>query len=176
MNFNDIGTSSLKDANAFKKIQYFSKTNPQSLFTSTSDFQTKYTKVSNLYVNDFSPNNTSSYGTFRQHNYTSSSAITNAGTTLLDPTSLDKYLDYNLGLSTNQTNTSPTTHHSLVSRGNELQEANTSYLTTVLNPTNNPANQGIHRMVAYPEVTSFIDAESDAKSTHDPLKYLLNTK
>jgi hypothetical protein len=176
MNFSDIGTSSLKDANAFKKIQYFSKTNPQSLFTSTSDFQTKYTKVANLYINDFTPNNTPSYGTFRQHNYTSSAAITNTGTTLLDPMSLDKYLDYNLGLSNKQNIDSPSTNHALTGRSNELNGTNTNYLTTALSPTTTVADQGVKRLATYPEVTSFIDSESDAKSTRDPLKYLLNTK
>jgi len=176
MNFNDLGTSALKDANAFKKIQYFSKTNPQSLFGNTSDFQTKYTKVANLYLTDFAPNNTSSYGTFRQHNYTSAAATTNMGVTLLDPTALNKYLDYNLGVEGTTSAELPSTSHGLSPRQTELATENNAYLVSGLTNVASPYTKGLSRLSAHPEVTSFIDSESDAKSTHDPLKYLLNAK
>ena len=58
--------------------------------------QVKYKKLSNLYLNDTLPSNTSSYGTFRQHNYSSMSSTTNNFNTLMDSSSFNKFMEYNL--------------------------------------------------------------------------------
>jgi len=71
MTLADVGASGAKDAAAFKKIQYFSKTNPQQLYSNVSEFNLKYRKISDLYLNDTEPTTTFAYGTLRQHNYTS---------------------------------------------------------------------------------------------------------
>ena len=59
MKFSDIGTDNLKDSTTFKKIQTFSKSNPQKLYTNLDEFNLKYKKISDLYLNDFETINTS---------------------------------------------------------------------------------------------------------------------
>jgi len=44
MKFSDLGTDNLKDSSTFKKIQYFSKSNPQKLYSSSEEFNLKYKK------------------------------------------------------------------------------------------------------------------------------------
>jgi len=52
MNLDDIVVSTVKDSTAFKKIQFFSKTNPTNLFNIKSDFQNSLNKVNSYYLND----------------------------------------------------------------------------------------------------------------------------
>ena len=54
-------------------------------------------------MNDTLPSGAASYGTTRQHAYSSLAATTNACTTLLDPTSFNTYLDYTLSVSNQST-------------------------------------------------------------------------
>ena len=53
-------------------------------------------KVHDLYLNNLDFNNTASYGTLRQHNFTSTSAVTSNCSTLLDDKGLGRVLTYNL--------------------------------------------------------------------------------
>ena len=95
MDFDSIGTSTVKDSTAFKKIQFFSKTDPTSLFNIQSDFQQSFNKVSSLYTNDLTLNTSYSYGMDRQHNYTSLTSTLPLFNTLLDNTSINKFFGYN---------------------------------------------------------------------------------
>ena len=94
MKFSDVGTTGVKDSAAFKKIQYFSKTNPQQLYSNMSEFNLKYKKISDLYLNDTEPSGTFAYGTKRQHNFASSSSLTNNSNSLMDNKGLKTLLDY----------------------------------------------------------------------------------
>jgi hypothetical protein len=175
MNFNDFGTSTVKDSTAFKKIQYFSKTNPQSLYTNISDFSTKYKKIANLYLNDTLPSNTSSYGTLRQHNYSSLSSTTNSFNSLLDQKSLNRFLEYN-----NDLDTTPqfnNTTFDLVSRGDVLKtNSNSIRMLNSIDTNTLSNNQSLNKFMNYPTVTSLLDAENDAKHIQNPFKYLLANK
>ena len=177
MNFNDIGSSTVKDTTAFKKIQYFSKTNPQSLFTNTSDFSLKYQKIANLYLNDSLPNNTPSYGTFRQHNYSSLSATTNSFNSLLDSRSLNKFLEYNTETTLGEAaspmsynlNTAPR-EAVLKTNSNTLRLQNLTDLDTA------KSNYSFSKLLNYPSSTALLNAETDAKQVKNTFKYLLNTR
>ena len=48
MKFSDLGTDNLKDSTTFKKIQYFSKSNPQKLYSNVDEFNLKYKKLSDF--------------------------------------------------------------------------------------------------------------------------------
>jgi hypothetical protein len=104
MDFNEIGPKITSDSNSFKKIQYFSKTNPYKLFNINSDFSSRYLKISNLYLNDGSPLDSHIYGTHRQHNYLSPKALNNNFNTKIDNASLNKFLDYNYNLRSDNKN------------------------------------------------------------------------
>ena len=126
--------STVKDSTAFKKIQYFSKTNPQTLYTNLSDFNLKYKKISNLYLTDSLPNNTPSNGTFRQHNYSSTMATTNSFNSLLDTKSLNTFLEYNNDLTVTAQKPSMNYNLSTSSRENVLStNSNTLRLQAITN-------------------------------------------
>jgi hypothetical protein len=95
MNLDNIGVSTIKDSTAFKKIQFFSKTNPTNLFNVKSDFQNSFKKFNNLYLNDLELNNSYTYGMDRQHTYTSLLTTLPNFSTLMDNKSVDKFFNYN---------------------------------------------------------------------------------
>ena len=81
---NSVGGNTLQASNAFKKIQTFSKTNQQDLFIPTTNFNSRFTKLVDLYYNDTSLINSTSYGTFRQHNFLSNMSNKNQTNSYLD--------------------------------------------------------------------------------------------
>jgi hypothetical protein len=95
LDFNKIGLKTNVDSTSFKKIQYFTKTNPQLLFNNVSDYSLRYHKLSNLYFNDLQFLDSNSYGTYRQHNFTSPKTLTNGFSSKIDTGSFKNYLDYN---------------------------------------------------------------------------------
>jgi hypothetical protein len=181
MKFSDVGTSGVKDSSAFKKIQYFSKTNPQQLYSNMSEFNSKYKKISDLYLNDTEPTTTFSYGTKRQHNYVSSSSLTNNSNTLMDNKGLKTLLDYNH--SVNTSNKSVDLNQSIKLSGRTSGSFTTNYTSafnTKLNDTiNTNAVKGNNIMKNYTDYVaknSLLSSETDAKQFRNPLKYALNQK
>jgi hypothetical protein len=96
MNLDNIGVSTVKDSTAFKKIQFFSKTNPSNLFSVKSDFQNSFNKINSFYINDVLLNKSNNYGMDRQHTYTSLSSSLPMFSTLIDYKSVNKLFTYNL--------------------------------------------------------------------------------
>ena len=177
MNFNDIGSSTVKDSTAFKKIQYFSKTNPQSLFTNVSDFNLKYQKIANLYLNDTLPNNSPSYGTFRQHNYSSMMSTTNSFNSLLDNKSLNKFMEYNLDTPNTLNSSTMSYNLNTASRENVLNtDSNTLRLLNLTDKSAESSNYSLEKLVNYPTTTSLLSSETDAKQLNNSFKYLLNNR
>jgi len=104
MNLDNIGVSTIKDSTAFKKIQFFSKTNPSNIFNVKSDFQNSFQRINDFYLSDLDLNNSYTYGMDRQHTYTSLSTTLPNFSTLIDNKSVDKFLSYNLNSELNVTN------------------------------------------------------------------------
>jgi hypothetical protein len=181
MKFSDIGTSGVKDSGAFKKIQYFSKTNPQQLYSNMSEFNLKYKKISDLYLNDLEPTTSFSYGTKRQHNFVSSASLTNNSNTLLDNKGLKTLLDYNH--SVNAKNTSVDLNHSIKLGGRSSESFTTNYtssLSTKLNDTSNlnaiKGNDVMKNYTSYTAKNGLLSSENDSKQFKNPMKYALNQK
>jgi len=103
-NLNDLGLTTLKDSNAFKKIQYFSKFTPNSLYSLKNDYDFNYNKINSLYNLESNLLESMSYGSARQHNFNSLKSIPNTNTSLLDPNSFNKYNNYNLNISNSLNN------------------------------------------------------------------------
>jgi len=149
--FNNLGSNTLQSSNAFKKIQTFSKTNQQDLFIPTTNFNSRYTKLVDLYYNDTSLINSTSYGTFRQHNFLSNMSNKNQINSYLDNSGVDKYLKYS----------SPTQEH--------------DFTTNSLNTTN--IFNTLNRSSASPQLDlSQLNTLTDSKNFNNPLKYELVTK
>ena len=174
-NLNDAGISTLKDSSAFKKIQYFSKTNPQSLTTTSTDFSLKYNKLSNLYLSDNASTSTNAYGTFRQHNYAATLASTNGANTLLDPNSVQKFSEYTLNLDTY--NNDPSIKSGLANRSiTSRSSLNTSRIVKEVSNLNTVTNPSASKLASHPSITTILNSESDGKQIKDPFRYLLTEK
>ena len=170
LDFNSIGSNSLDSATAFKKIQSFSKTNPQELFNTSSEFNLKYNKLSNLYKSDTDLLNSTSYGTFRQHNFNSKSSLTNQFTTNLDEKSVDKLVSYNYNLASSVSNPALKSESSKSS----VDESNLSNLNNSFNSMlNSSVNYDLGKLVNYPSITNVINQFTDSKSFKNPFKYAL---
>ena len=183
MKFSDIGTSGVKDSAAFKKIQYFSKTNPQQLYSNISEFNSKYRKISDLYLSDIEPITTFAYGTKRQHNYASSASLTNNSNTLMDNNGLKSLLNYNHAVSIKNTSKNIDLNQSIKLGGRESQSITTNYTTTLstkLNDTINAnsikGNDVLKNHTNYLSKNSLLSSENDAKQFKNPMKYALNQK
>jgi hypothetical protein len=174
MNFNDIGSNINSDSEAFKKIQYFSKTNPQSLFSNNSEYSARYNKLANLYFNDTDSTQASSYGTFRQHNYASSKSLTNGFSSKMENKNIDKFLDYNTSLSKNSLDNKNLNYNDFSSlnthsRNSELNSnLRLNELSSELNDSKSPL---FGQFLKYKDKVSLMNSEADAKQTSNSFKY-----
>jgi len=95
ISFSNIGVDTLSDSTAFKKIQNFSKLTPQFIHLQPNSYFSKFDKINNLYLNEFSLDNINSpLSITRQHNYTSLKTSLNTFTTLIDNSSFKKFFMY----------------------------------------------------------------------------------
>lgn len=140
INFNNLGSSNLKSSSAFKKIQSASKSNPQDLFNSATDFSIKYSKLHDLYLNDLSTQDSLYYGNKRQHNYASVNTMTNGFNTLLDNTSVSKLLDYNFNQTLNKGNYSSTSNSEITTI--DAPSSSNSNIVKVVNTVNSVNDSG----------------------------------
>jgi hypothetical protein len=183
MNLDSIGVSTVKDSTAFKKIQFFSKTDPTSVFNIKSDFQNNFNKINSLYTSDLLLNTSYSYGMDRQHNYTSLSSTLPLFNTLLDTASVDKLFTYNLNNSTQQKNIhqNPLSVNRLgydtYGNGSSSNEA-TVYQYFKLFPQKFTRFNDLDFsfFIKLPNAFSVLSAENDSKQYANPFKYSLNFK
>lgn len=95
LNFNDIGSNTLYEINAFKKIRMFSKVYTSDLFFINSNFSYKYKYLSNLYLSNNNFSDSYLYGTKRQHNFLSSFSYFSNQFTFLNNPSVRKLFSFN---------------------------------------------------------------------------------
>ena len=180
MDFDSIGTSTVKDSTAFKKIQFFSKTDPTSLFNIQSDFQQSFNKVSSLYTNDLTLNTSYSYGMDRQHNYTSLTSTLPLFNTLLDNTSINKFFGYNFNnLTQHKTTKNPLSIDRLSYQtngdGSATNESNIyEYYKLFPQKFSRFSELDFVSFLKYPNLFSILGAENDSKQFSNPLKLVLN--
>jgi hypothetical protein len=97
IDFSSVGSSVSKDSDAFKKIQKFSKITSNNINRNISDTSSNYRKIYNLYLNPNNLNNdSSSYGTLRQINFSSANSTLPMFTTLVDKKGFNKFFEYSL--------------------------------------------------------------------------------
>jgi hypothetical protein len=179
MNLDNIGISTVKDSTAFKKIQFFSKTNPTNLFNVKSDFQNSFNKINKFYTNDLELNQSYTYGIDRQHTFTALSSLLPMSTTLIDPNSVDKFFSYNLGKTFNQTNSDTTSlnrfNYSSSSQTNEIVESLINTYNKVLpNKLTNINLMDFSILLKIPNIINILGAENDSKQYSNTFKFLLN--
>jgi heme/copper-type cytochrome/quinol oxidase subunit 2 len=162
-NYSKVGLSTLKDSSAFKKIQYHSKVNPQSLYSDSSNYSQRYNKLFSLYLSSNSLNESYNYGTFRQHGYSNLSSTTNQYA--LESKSVDKLLDYNYNVDHKSTN---------LKYSNALPSpaaaSDSSYIFNYLSETS--AGNALNHQ-SYLNNRYTISSTSDGRSYTNPFKYYL---
>lgn len=103
LDFSNVGNSVQKDSNAFSKIQKFSKLTNNGLPSDVTNNNNTFKKLNNLYLDaSFSNADSYSYGTTRQHNYSSLNTLLPSFSSLIDNSSLRKFLSNNTDLNLNQ--------------------------------------------------------------------------
>lgn len=178
MNLDNIGVSTLKDSTAFKKIQFFSKTNPTNLFNIKSDFQNSLNQVSQLYLSDIDLDNSYTYGMDRQHTYTSVMSTLPTFSTLLDNNSVEKFFKYNLGTSLLQNKPLINVNrYEYDNSSNKNLENQLIKYTNLLNIPNTFLNKlDFYSVIQLPNMMSVLSNESDSKQYTNINKYVLNSK
>lgn len=177
MKFADLGTNNVKDSTAFKKIQYFSKTNPQQLYGNVSEFNLRYKKLADLYLNDSEPTQTNTYGTLRQHNFTSLSSSTNNFNSLLDSKSLNTFMDYNVTSQQTVKNNTLSNSAKLHARDESFSLTNSKNLPLqIVNSVTGGSDVMQGNYTSFPSKNAFLSAENDAKQFKNPFKFALNNK
>jgi hypothetical protein len=178
MKFSDLGTDNLKDSSTFKKIQYFSKSNPQKLYSNIDKFNLKYKKISDLYLNDNDVLNSSNYGLKRQHVFTSQKSSLNNSATLLDAKGFNSLMSYNQSIlnsnSSNILSNNTKFYQHLPSL--EVTSASTTLNTKLNKGLENKSSFSLTSHAAFPEKPALLSAENDSTQISNPLKYALNTK
>jgi hypothetical protein len=177
MNFSDVGVDNLKDSTTFKKIQSFSKSNPQKLYSSIDEFNLKYKKLSDLYLNDYETLTTSNYGLKRQHNFSSKATLLNNNNTHLDTKSFNNLLKYNNSVEEITNKKLPS--HSMAFHNHEATLK--SLPTTLgsyskLNSFNTNSNFSLMNYLSFLDKNSLLGAETDAAQNSNPLKSSINNK
>jgi hypothetical protein len=180
MNLDNVGLSTVKDSTAFKKIQFFSKTNPNSLFNIKSDFQNSFSKLSTYYNNELDLNSSYTYGMDRQHNYTSLATTLPAFSTLLDNNSVNRFFSYNF----NNTSTSKTQNNLDLNRLSYNSSSNTATTENLINNYSKLLPQTYNRLnsldfllfLKLPNSFSVLGAENDSKQQSNPFKFALNSR
>lgn len=95
-----MGNAINSDANAFKKIQAYSKLSANANIIETSNINARFDKLGTLYLSNYKVAPASaSYHTDRQHTQSSAEACLPSFSTLADQSSTNKYAEYALNFS-----------------------------------------------------------------------------
>lgn len=175
VSFNNIGLTSIKDSTAFKKIQYFSKLTNNGSSSNLSNLNNRYAKINNFYLNSYDFNNSYSYGTFRQHNYSSLNSNLASFDSLLENKGIIKFTNYTLNNKSSLYTTGFSFNKSV------LQNSLDSFITTKSSLINVYKNLSLSFNVDsshllnifsfYPNFTSILSPNSDSKTHSNVTKY-----
>jgi len=171
--FSKVGLSTIHDSSAFKKIQYFSKTNPQNMFNNSDLYNNKLAKINKLFLNTSDTTNSTFYSTNRQLGSATNSSSQYNYSTGLDNKSTDLFLKYNFNLqASNSTrafyNQFMPENSSTALKSNAIVDTTNS---SIIGLDHGPA---ITSLLNKPELLSLINSTSDGKSFSNPMKYILN--
>lgn len=100
INFSTVGSNISKDSEAFSKIQRVSKISSNNITRDSINNNLIFKKINNLYLNNLNIGTDSlSYGTNRQHLFSSLKTSLPSFTTLVDKKSFNKFFKYTLNVS-----------------------------------------------------------------------------
>lgn len=175
LDFDEIGTSTLKPSTAFKKIRRFSKVYNTNLVHANDSLTAKYNKINELYVTENMFTDSMVYGTTRQHNLTARTATTNNNASLMDQRSMNKFLSYTMGMDNKDQSTNVFSEHmhrfsQPMRTAHNLNSVSTAGILTNNNPSYNAATLG--GLLVYPQLITRIDGYSSKTATCYPIRKL----
>ena len=175
-NFNDLGSSSVQEINAFKKIRMFSKTYTSNLNFIPNNFSSKYKLLSNLYINDLSFSDSYLYGLKRQHNFLSSSSLINNQSTFLDLKSVNKIANFNYKNNIIKSDSTSLTHTSYLKKNNNSGLSNdANRIQSIFKQLNNSNDYRLEKFFSYSNIISSINDKTKNKILY-PVYKLFNFK
>jgi hypothetical protein len=175
-NFNDLGSSSIQEINAFKKIRMFSKTYTSNLNFIPNNFSSKYKLLSNLYINDLSFSDSYLYGLKRQHNFLSSSSLINNQSTFLDLKSVNKIANFNYKNNTLNANNSSSNYFNYLKKNNNSDLSNdSSRIQFIFKQLNSSNETRLDKFFTYSNIISSINDKTKNKLLY-PIYKLFNSK
>ncbi len=172
LNFNDVGSNSIQELNAFKKIRMFSKIYTTNLTFVPNNYSAKYKTFSNLYINDSLLLDSYLYGLKRQTNFVSSKALLNNQSTFLNLTSVNKFINFNVKNNLTVGNTSKLSYNNAFfnKTNNNLIKIDELRLNSYFN------SKLINNLISYSNFISNINDDSDKNKIHYPIYKLFNKK
>ena len=175
LNFNDLGTNSLSEASAFKKIKTFSKLNVYNT-SHVLFFNDKYKNFSKIYFNDTSYSNSNYYGIKRQHTYLTANSYNNGNFTFLNQGNINKLLNYNYNLNYDYKFSNVCLKTNFIKIFNKTQSALfNSYFFNILEKTNfNKTDSTLLKFNNYSNIVSLFNENSDKLKPKYPLLKLLS--
>lgn len=179
LNFNDVGSNSTQEINAFKKIRMFSKTYTSNLVFIPNNYSSKYKNLSNLYINDLLFTDSYLYGLKRQHNFLSSNSILNNQTTFLNLNSINKFVNFNFNNNINYSNkVNQFNNYSFFKKINNVNLSNFILRTNNIFFKNYFNNDLIflNNSLSYNNFISSINDNSDKNKINYPIYKLFNNK
>jgi heme/copper-type cytochrome/quinol oxidase subunit 2 len=175
MDFNTIGTDSLKESDAFKKIRLHSKIYTTNLVHTPSVFTHKYNKLSSYFNTQNNLESALNYGIEKQHTLTSSAATGIINSVLLDMNSIDKLLNSNLqyttkSLKTNVFNETLDTWAKANSNNNQSLVSESNNLAHLMQKVNTFNSKNLQLILSYPDVVKALT------KTKYPLNKLIHSQ
>ena len=165
LSFQDIGTNTLAESNAFAKIRNSTKVYNSHLAQTNSTFSKKFADLNSLYVDENTYLRSGVFGVEKQHNLTSISSLGNTSSlTSLDSGSFNHFLSSN-SLSGIESNTQNLISPLSLQKEATLNTSPDSYLANNLlsqaADSTNSTSTGLTKLTAYPELLSHVNDNSD---------------
>jgi Tfp pilus assembly protein PilV len=135
--------------------------------------ESKYAKLSNLYLKSSSTSNSYNYGTLRQHNY-ATSASNQYKQSLLDSNSVDKIMSYNYGMESKDTPSFYGQNTSITSN-NHADNIDLN-LAAQLNDSTSANSTAVSSLSEMPSYQNSNGSTLDSKSHNNSLKYIDHSK
>jgi hypothetical protein len=171
-----LGSSSVQEINAFKKIRMFSKTYTSNLNFIPNNFSSKYKLLSNLYLNDLNFSDSYLYGLKRQHNFLSSSSLINNQSTFLDLKSVNKVANFNYKNNIfENNNTSLDQINYLKKNNNSNFSSDINRLQSIFKILNKSDTYRLDKLFFYSNIISSINDKTKNKILY-PIYKLFNSK
>ena len=177
LDFNDIGSNTLKESMAFKKIKTISKTSNSNLVEAPSNLHFKYKKINQTYLNDNSFLLSNNYGLTRQHNLLSLKSNLNKNNVFLDKNSFELFLkNQDTQLQTSLSNEN--FYDNLLNVKKVNSQNSSSSVLSLSDITNYKTNllSSLNLLMSYPTLLKTFNDNSDKTFFQYPLRKLFNSK